>query len=196
MLFQASVRENLRYGRLDATDAAIEDAARAAQADAFIRALPQGYDTPVGPRGARLSGGQRQRLALARALLADAPLVILDEATGALDAATEADVLGALRTALADRTVLVVAHRFSTIRQADRIAVLDEGRPLSSMRSPNTPSARTRYALASHQAVYAASPLVALSTTCHVPPRNWVSLPIRSLILMESNESGRRHLPR
>ncbi len=128
MLFQASVRENLRYGRLDATDAAIEDAARAAQADAFIRALPQGYDTPVGPRGARLSGGQRQRLALARALLADAPLVILDEATGALDAATEADVLGALRTALADRTVLVVAHRFSTIRQADRIAVLDEGR--------------------------------------------------------------------
>ncbi len=128
MLFQASVRENLRYGRLDATDAAIEGAARAASADAFIRALPEGYDTPVGPRGARLSGGQRQRVALARALLADAPIVILDEATGALDAATEADVLGALRTGLADRTVLVVAHRLSTIRQADRIAVLDEGR--------------------------------------------------------------------
>jgi len=122
------VRENLRYGRLDATDAAIEDAARAASADAFIRALPEGYDTPVGSRGARLSGGQRQRVALARALLADAPIVILDEATGALDAATEADVLGALRTGLADRTVLVVAHRLSTIRQADRIAVLDEGR--------------------------------------------------------------------
>jgi len=110
MLFQASVRDNLRYGRLDATDAEIAAAARAAQADDFIRALPEGYDTPVGPRGARLSGGQRQRLALARALL------------------TEASVLRALRAGLADRTVLVVAHRLSTVRQADRIAVLAAGR--------------------------------------------------------------------
>lgn len=128
MLFQASVRENLRYGRPEADDAAIEAAARDAAADAFIRRLPQGYETPVGPRGARLSGGQRQRLALARALLKDAPIMILDEATAALDAETEADVLRALRARLADRTVLVVAHRLSTVRQADRIAVLAEGR--------------------------------------------------------------------
>ncbi len=128
MLFQASVRDNLRYGRLNATDAEIAAAARAAQADDFIRALPEGYDTPVGPRGARLSGGQRQRLALARALLTEAPIVILDEATAALDAVTEASVLRALRTGLADRTVLVVAHRLSTVRQADRIAVLADGR--------------------------------------------------------------------
>lgn len=128
MLFQASVRENIRYGRLDATDAEIEAAARVAAADDFIRRLPEGYETPVGPRGARLSGGQRQRLALARAVLADTPIVILDEATAALDAVTEADVLCALRARLSDRTVLVVAHRLSTIRQADRIAVLDEGR--------------------------------------------------------------------
>lgn len=127
MLFQASVRENIRYGRLGATDEMIEEAARAAGADAFIRGLPQGYDTPVGPRGARLSGGQRQRLSLARALLADAPIFILDEATAALDAVTEADVLRTVRERLVDRTVIIVAHRLSTVRNADRIAVLDGG---------------------------------------------------------------------
>lgn len=127
MLFQASVRENLRYGRLDATDAEIEAAARLAEADGFIQQLPEGYDTPVGPRGARLSAGQRQRLALARALLKEAPIVILDEATSALDALTEARVLQALRAHLADRAVLVVAHQLATVRHADRIAVLADG---------------------------------------------------------------------
>lgn len=130
MLFQASVRENLRYGRLDATDEEIEAAAEAMQAHAFIRQLPDGYDTPVGPRGARLSGGQRQRLALARALLKarDAPVVVLDEATSALDPETEAAVLRSLRTELAGRTILLVAHRLSAVRWADRVAVLADGR--------------------------------------------------------------------
>jgi ATP-binding cassette subfamily B protein len=128
MLFQASVRDNLRYGRLDATDAEIESAAQIAQADAFIRLLPDGYDTPVGPRGTRLSGGQRQRIAIARALLKGAPMIVLDEATSALDPQTEADVLRGLRTSLIGSAVLVVAHRMSTIRQADRIAVLHDGR--------------------------------------------------------------------
>lgn len=128
MLFQASVRENLRYGRLDATDEEIEEAARAAQADEFIRQLPEGYDTPVGPRGGRLSGGQRQRLAIARALLKRSPIVILDEATSALDAVTEAEVMRGVRARLEGQSVLIVAHRLSTVRQADRIAVLRAGR--------------------------------------------------------------------
>lgn len=128
MLFQASVRENLRYGRLEASDAEIEAAACAAGADEFIRGLPDGYDTPVGPRGARLSGGQRQRLALARALLKQAPILVLDEATSALDPLTEVAVLDGLRRRLVDQAVLIVAHRLSTVRHADRIAVLDAGR--------------------------------------------------------------------
>ncbi|MDQ6741566.1 MAG: ABC transporter ATP-binding protein/permease [Candidatus Dormibacteraeota bacterium] len=132
MLFQASVRENLRYGRLDASDDEIEEAARAAEADAFIRDLPDGYNTPVGPRGARLSGGQRQRLAIARALLKNAPILVLDEATSALDPVTEASVLATLRTRNAGRSVLIVAHRLSTIRHADRMVVLDQGRVVQS----------------------------------------------------------------
>jgi subfamily B ATP-binding cassette protein MsbA len=128
MLFNTSVRDNLRYGRLDATDAEIEDAARAAQAEAFICELPDGYDTLVGPRGARLSGGQRQRLAIARALVKAAPIVVLDEATSALDPVTEAAVLDALRTRLANSSVLLVAHRQSTIQYADRIITLKAGR--------------------------------------------------------------------
>lgn len=127
MLFQSSVRENIRYGRLSASAAQAEEAARTAEADAFISALPEGYDTLVGPRGARLSGGQRQRLALARALLKNAPIVILDEATAALDAFTEAHVLDRLRERLVGQSVLVVAHRLSTVRRADRIAVLENG---------------------------------------------------------------------
>jgi ABC-type multidrug transport system fused ATPase/permease subunit len=127
MLFQASLRENLRYGRLDASDTDVEDAARAAGAEPFILELPDGYETAVGPRGARLSGGQRQRLAIARALLKDAPILVLDEATSALDPETEQTVLSNLRTWMADRAVLVVAHRLSTIRVADRIVVLDAG---------------------------------------------------------------------
>jgi subfamily B ATP-binding cassette protein MsbA len=128
MLFQASVRENLRYGRLNASDAEIEDAARIAQADQFIRQLPDGYDTQIGPRGARLSGGQRQRIAIARALVKNAPVMVLDEATSALDPSTEAQVLHGLRTRLRDSAVLIVAHRISTVRHADRIAVLQDGR--------------------------------------------------------------------
>jgi ABC-type multidrug transport system fused ATPase/permease subunit len=128
MLFNTSVRDNLRYGRLDATDAEIEMAARDAQAHAFICDLPDGYNTPVGPRGARLSGGQRQRLAIARALLKAVPIVVLDEATSALDPVTEAAVLDALRTRLAGSSVLLVAHRLSTLRQADRVVVLEQGR--------------------------------------------------------------------
>jgi ABC-type multidrug transport system fused ATPase/permease subunit len=128
MLFNTTVRENLRYGRLDATDAEIERAAVIAQADVFIRELPDGYDTMVGPRGSRLSGGQRQRLALARALVKDAPVLVLDEATSALDPKTESAVVDALRPIMADRAVLIVAHRFSTVRHADRIVVLRDGR--------------------------------------------------------------------
>ena len=127
MLFQASIRDNIRYGRLEANDAAVEAAACAAQADVFIRQLPDGYDTMVGPRGAGLSGGQRQRLALARALLKNAPIVVLDEATSALDSVTEMEVTRALRPRMSGRSVLVVAHRLSTIRNADRIVVLDHG---------------------------------------------------------------------
>lgn len=128
MLFQTTVRENLRYGRLDAGDAEIEAAARLAEADAFIRELPEGYDTPVGHRGARLSGGQRQRLALARALVKNAPILVLDEATSALDPHTEAAILGRLREDAAGRAVLLVAHRLSTVRHADRVVVLSGGR--------------------------------------------------------------------
>lgn len=128
MLFDASIRENIRYGRLDATEDEVGAAARAAQAEQFIAQLPEGYDTVVGPRGARLSGGQRQRLALARAMLKRAPVLILDEATSALDPMTEARVLRALRAGARESAVLVVAHRYSTVSHADRIVVLDAGR--------------------------------------------------------------------
>jgi ABC-type multidrug transport system fused ATPase/permease subunit len=128
MLFNASVRDNIRYGRLNATDAEIEAAASIAQADEFIRDLPDGYDTAVGPRGSRLSGGQRQRLAIARAVVKAAPVLVLDEATSALDPATEARVLAGLRAACADTAVLLVAHRYSTVSVADRVLMLDGGR--------------------------------------------------------------------
>jgi ABC-type multidrug transport system fused ATPase/permease subunit len=128
MLFNASVRENIRYGRLDATDAEIEAAAATAQAADFIRELPDGYDTVVGPRGSRLSGGQRQRLAIARAVVREAPVLILDEATSALDPATEARVLQALRTECRRSAMLLIAHRYSTVSYADRVVMLDHGR--------------------------------------------------------------------
>jgi ABC-type multidrug transport system fused ATPase/permease subunit len=145
MLFNTTVAENLRYGRLDATDAEIQQAAVIAQADTFIRELPDGYDTMVGPRGSRLSGGQRQRLALARALVKDAPVLVLDEATSALDPKTESAVVNALRPIMADRAVLIVAHRFSTVRHADRIVVIhegrivEEGRPADLLDNPDGP---------------------------------------------------------
>lgn len=127
-LFNATVREVIAMGRPDATRTEIEEAARAAEAHGFIAALPQGYDTRVGERGVRLSGGQKQRLSIARAILKDAPVLILDEATSAIDAATEARLQATLDRLMAGRTALVIAHRLSTVRRADRILVLDAGR--------------------------------------------------------------------
>ncbi|MBW6521991.1 ATP-binding cassette domain-containing protein [Sphingomonas sp. RHCKR47] len=128
VIFGTSARDNLRYGRWDADDAAIWRAAEAANAADFLRALPDGLDTFLGEGGARLSGGQRQRVAIARALLRDAPILLLDEATSALDAESERLVQDALERLMADRTTIVIAHRLATVRAADRIVVMDEGR--------------------------------------------------------------------
>jgi len=128
VLFAASARDNLRYGNQQADDAAIWQAARAANAEGFLRELPQGLDTFVGEDGARLSGGQRQRIAIARALLRDAPILLLDEATSALDAESERLVQDALEHLMENRTTLVIAHRLATVRKADRIVVMDGGR--------------------------------------------------------------------
>ena len=127
VIFAASARDNLRYGDWDAPDAAIEAAARAANAHDFLTALPDGYDTYLGEGGARLSGGQRQRLAIARAILRDAPILLLDEATSALDAESERLVQDALERLMVDRTTIVIAHRLATVRAADRIVVMDAG---------------------------------------------------------------------
>jgi ATP-binding cassette, subfamily B, bacterial len=126
-IFGASVADNIRFGRPDATEAELRAAARAAAADQFIEALPEGYETFLGERGVRLSGGQRQRIAIARAVLRDAPILLLDEATSALDAESEALVQQALARLARGRTTLVIAHRLATVRGADRILVLDEG---------------------------------------------------------------------
>jgi subfamily B ATP-binding cassette protein MsbA len=128
VLFNDTVRNNIAYGRPEATMAQVESAAQAALAHGFILGLPEGYDTMIGEHGARLSGGERQRLAIARALLKDAPILILDEATSSLDAESEAAVQAALANLMHGRTVLVIAHRLSTVRRADRIAVLEAGR--------------------------------------------------------------------
>jgi ATP-binding cassette subfamily B protein len=128
VLFGASAADNIRFGRLDADDGAIEIAARAAEAHEFLRELPQGYDTYLGERGVRLSGGQQQRIAIARALLRDAPVLLLDEATSSLDAQSEHLIQQALTRLIANRTTLVIAHRLSTVQKADRIVVLERGR--------------------------------------------------------------------
>ena len=131
-LFQGTVRENLAYGRPDAGDAELERAARLAEAHDFIAELPDGYDTVVGERGQKLSGGQRQRLSIARAILKDPPLLVLDEATSAVDNETEAAIQRSLELVGRDRTVIVIAHRLSTVRHADRIHVLEAGRIVES----------------------------------------------------------------
>ncbi|MEJ0062534.1 MAG: ATP-binding cassette domain-containing protein [Alphaproteobacteria bacterium] len=127
VLFHRNLMDNIRYGRQNATDAEVVEAARQAHADDFIQLLPKGYDTLVGERGVKLSGGQRQRIAIARALLKNAPILILDEATSALDSESEAAIQAAMRLAMKDRTVIAIAHRLSTIYHLDRLIVLDGG---------------------------------------------------------------------
>ena len=128
VIFATSVLENVRYGRLDATDAEVREACNAAFATEFVDQLPQRFDSNLGERGVRLSGGQRQRLAIARAILADRPILLLDEATSALDAESEQMVQRALERLMSGRTVLIIAHRLATVRHADRIAVMEAGR--------------------------------------------------------------------
>ena len=128
VIFSTSALENIRYGRPEASDDEVREAARAAFADEFITRLPEGYETYLGERGVRLSGGQRQRIAIARAMLKNPPLLLLDEATSALDAQSERMVQAALESAMRGRTTLVIAHRLATVQRADRIVVLDHGR--------------------------------------------------------------------
>ncbi len=130
VIFSTDARENIRYGQPDASDADVVAAAKAAQAHDFIERLPEGYATFLGERGVRLSGGQRQRIAIARAILRNPPVLLLDEATSALDAESEAAVQRALETAMEGRTTIVIAHRLATVKKADRIVVLDQGRIL------------------------------------------------------------------
>jgi ATP-binding cassette subfamily B protein len=127
VIFAASARENIRFGRPDASDAQVEAAAKAAAAHDFLTALPDGYDSYVGERGVMLSGGQKQRIAIARAILRDAPVLLLDEATSALDAESERAVQQAVDHLSKDRTTLIVAHRLATVKKADRIIVFEAG---------------------------------------------------------------------
>jgi len=131
VVFSANARENIRYGLLQASDAQVEEAAKAAHAHDFILALPQGYESFLGERGVRLSGGQRQRIAIARAILRNPPILLLDEATSALDSLSEKAVQSALSQWLPSRAGLVVAHRLATVRRATQIAVFDQGECLA-----------------------------------------------------------------
>jgi len=131
-LFHGSVRDNLLFGRPNASEDQLVAAARAANAEEFICDLPDGYDTLVGERGVRLSGGQKQRLAIARALLKDAPILVLDEATSSVDTRTEVLIQEAIDRLVQERTTLVIAHRLSTVRRADLIVVLERGRIVDS----------------------------------------------------------------
>jgi ATP-binding cassette subfamily B protein len=128
VMFANSVRDNIRFGRPDASDAEVARAAEHAHAASFIAALPLRFDTPVGERGVTLSGGQRQRIAIARAILRDAPLLLLDEATSSLDAESETQVAAALADLMRQRTTIVIAHRLATVLSCDRILVIEEGR--------------------------------------------------------------------
>ena len=127
-LFSATVRENIAFGASGATDEEVEAAARAAQAHEFVAALPDGYDTVIGERGITLSGGQRQRLAIARAILIDPRILVLDDATASVDATTEARIREGLREVMRGRTTIIIAHRLSTIQLADEVVVLERGR--------------------------------------------------------------------
>jgi ATP-binding cassette subfamily B protein len=127
VLFNDTIRYNIRYGRWDASDSEVEEAARLAQIDAFIRMSPKGYETEVGERGLKLSGGEKQRVAIARTILKSPPILLLDEATSALDSHTEKEIQDALQRVSRNRTTLVIAHRLSTIVGADEIIVLDQG---------------------------------------------------------------------
>jgi ATP-binding cassette subfamily B protein len=146
VVFAASVRENIRFGRPDASDAEIEAAAEAAHATEFIQRMPQGYETLVGERGIMLSGGQRQRIAIARAILREAPLLLLDEATSALDAESETLVQQALEKLMQTRTTIVIAHRLATVQSCDRILVLDHGRIVEQGRHADLTAAGGLYA--------------------------------------------------
>jgi len=128
VMFAASVRENIRFGRPEASDVEVARAADLAHAGGFIAALPEAFDTPAGERGITLSGGQRQRIAIARAILRDAPLLLLDEATSSLDAESETQVAAALAELMRTRTTIVIAHRLATVLSCERILVMDEGR--------------------------------------------------------------------
>ena len=128
VIFSANALENIRYGKPDATDIEVINAAKAAQVDEFIHRLPDGYQTFLGERGTRLSGGQRQRIAIARAILKDAPILLLDEATSALDAESEILVQQGLNAAMQGRTTLMIAHRLSTVQKANRIVVMEQGK--------------------------------------------------------------------
>jgi ATP-binding cassette subfamily B protein/subfamily B ATP-binding cassette protein MsbA len=128
LLFSTTIRENIAYGRPNATDAEIREAAQRAQADEFISRLPAGYDSPVGERGGHLSVGQRQRIGIARAFLKNAPILLLDEPTSALDPTTEAAIMETIKDLMHGRTTLIVTHRLATIHGVDRIVVLENGR--------------------------------------------------------------------
>lgn len=127
-LFHRSIRDNILYGKPDATDEEVERAAERAQAHHFISTFPEGYDTIVGERGVKLSGGQRQRVAIARAMIKDAPILILDEATSALDSESEVAIQKALHELMVGKTVIAIAHRLSTLREMDRIIVIENGK--------------------------------------------------------------------
>lgn len=145
LLLNGSIRDNITYSRPGATQAEVEAAARAAQADGFIATLPQGYDTEVGERGVRLSGGQRQRIGIARAFLRNAPILLLDEPTSALDLKTEAELMGALKALMANPTTLIVTHRLGTVHEVDKIFVLENGKIVESGTGPELLDRRGLY---------------------------------------------------
>ena len=128
LLFSTTIRENILYGRPDATDDEIREAARRAQAEEFILQMSQGYESPVGERGSHLSVGQRQRIGIARAFLKNAPILLLDEPTSALDPTTEAAIMGTIKELMRGRTTMIVTHRLATVHNVDRIVVLERGR--------------------------------------------------------------------